>query len=93
MSIEGKAFSRSGRKTGGCGLEELSEKSKAAPILLLKERVSVHSIKREKDMWSVKKERFPGVDCMDTTESPWQWFYLADCGRWHRFEVPICLGL
>lgn len=30
-------------------------------------------------MWS------EGIEDMDTT-SPWCWYYLADCGRWHRFE-------
>lgn len=24
---------------------------------------------------------------MDTSDTPWFWYYLADCGRWHRFEV------
>ncbi|XP_028286571.1 protein mono-ADP-ribosyltransferase PARP11-like [Parambassis ranga] len=23
---------------------------------------------------------------MDTSDTPWFWYYLADCGRWHRFE-------
>ncbi|KAG8005613.1 Poly [ADP-ribose] polymerase 11 [Nibea albiflora] len=23
---------------------------------------------------------------MDTSDTPWHWHYLADCGRWHRFE-------
>ncbi|KAF3859214.1 hypothetical protein F7725_021613 [Dissostichus mawsoni] len=23
---------------------------------------------------------------MDTSDFPWCWYYLADCGRWHRFE-------
>ncbi|XP_051247957.1 protein mono-ADP-ribosyltransferase PARP11 [Dicentrarchus labrax] len=23
---------------------------------------------------------------MDTSDIPWSWYYLADCGRWHRFE-------
>ncbi|XP_047245657.1 protein mono-ADP-ribosyltransferase PARP11-like [Girardinichthys multiradiatus] len=23
---------------------------------------------------------------MDTTDTPWHWYYLADCGRWHSFE-------
>ncbi|XP_008291053.1 poly [ADP-ribose] polymerase 11, partial [Stegastes partitus] len=26
------------------------------------------------------------VERMDTSETPWVWCYLADCGRWHRFE-------
>ncbi|XP_012705635.2 protein mono-ADP-ribosyltransferase PARP11 [Fundulus heteroclitus] len=25
-------------------------------------------------------------ECMDTSDTPWYWYYLADCGRWHRFE-------
>lgn len=24
---------------------------------------------------------------MDTTEPNWCWFYLAECGVWHMFEV------
>lgn len=24
---------------------------------------------------------------MDTSESTWCWFYLAECGVWHMFEV------
>ncbi|KAM3836114.1 protein mono-ADP-ribosyltransferase PARP11-like [Diretmus argenteus] len=28
---------------------------------------------------------------MDTSDTPWYWFYLEDCGRWHRFEL-ICLN-
>uniref|UniRef100_A0A668AN88 Poly [ADP-ribose] polymerase n=1 Tax=Myripristis murdjan TaxID=586833 RepID=A0A668AN88_9TELE len=27
------------------------------------------------------------VEYMDTSDTPWCWYYLADCGRWHRFEV------
>ena len=27
---------------------------------------------------------------MDTSEPNWCWFYLAECGVWHMFEV---LGL
>ncbi|XP_010780716.1 poly [ADP-ribose] polymerase 11-like [Notothenia coriiceps] len=26
------------------------------------------------------------VEYMDTSDFPWCWYYLADCGRWHRFE-------
>lgn len=24
---------------------------------------------------------------MDTSEAKWHWFYLAECGVWHMFEV------
>ncbi|XP_076578809.1 protein mono-ADP-ribosyltransferase PARP11 [Chaetodon auriga] len=26
------------------------------------------------------------MEDMDTLDTPWCWYYLADCGRWHRFE-------
>ncbi|XP_031169291.1 protein mono-ADP-ribosyltransferase PARP11 [Sander lucioperca] len=26
------------------------------------------------------------VEYMDTSDTTWCWYYLADCGRWHRFE-------
>ncbi|XP_029350646.1 protein mono-ADP-ribosyltransferase PARP11 [Echeneis naucrates] len=26
------------------------------------------------------------VEYMDTSDTPWSWYYLADCGRWHKFE-------
>nr|XP_046234747.1 protein mono-ADP-ribosyltransferase PARP11-like [Scatophagus argus] len=26
------------------------------------------------------------IEDMDTTDTPWHWHYLADCGRWHRLE-------
>lgn len=26
---------------------------------------------------------------MDTLDTPWYWYYMADCGRWHRFEVNV----
>ncbi|KAI3366731.1 hypothetical protein L3Q82_009403 [Scortum barcoo] len=32
-------------------------------------------------MWQDEQMEF-----MDTTDTPWFWYYLADCGRWHRFE-------
>ncbi|KAM4712450.1 protein mono-ADP-ribosyltransferase PARP11-like [Anableps anableps] len=32
-------------------------------------------------MWALNE-----VDEMDTSDTPWYWYYLADCGRWHRFE-------
>ncbi|XP_044041793.1 protein mono-ADP-ribosyltransferase PARP11 [Siniperca chuatsi] len=32
-------------------------------------------------MWGNDKEEY-----MDTSDTPWCWYYLADCGRWHRFE-------
>lgn len=28
---------------------------------------------------------------MDTSESNWCWFYLAECGVWHMFEVDSSL--
>lgn len=28
---------------------------------------------------------------MDTSESNWCWFYLAECGVWHMFEVDTSL--
>uniref|UniRef100_A0A3Q2Q0Y3 Poly [ADP-ribose] polymerase n=1 Tax=Fundulus heteroclitus TaxID=8078 RepID=A0A3Q2Q0Y3_FUNHE len=30
-------------------------------------------------------------ECMDTSDTPWYWYYLADCGRWHRFEVTLII--
>ncbi|KAM4570123.1 protein mono-ADP-ribosyltransferase PARP11 [Odontesthes bonariensis] len=27
-----------------------------------------------------------GVEYMDTSDTPWYWYYLGDCGSWHRFE-------
>lgn len=27
------------------------------------------------------------MEDMDTSDTPWCWHYLADCGRWHRVEV------
>ncbi|MBN3317404.1 PAR11 polymerase, partial [Atractosteus spatula] len=29
----------------------------------------------------------PDLEDMDTSDSQWCWFYLADCGVWHMFEV------
>ncbi|KPP67272.1 poly-like [Scleropages formosus] len=30
------------------------------------------------------------VEAMDTSDSPWCWFYLAECGTWHMFKaVPL----
>lgn len=26
---------------------------------------------------------------MDTSEPNWHWFYLAECGVWHMFEVGV----
>ncbi|CAK6961349.1 protein mono-ADP-ribosyltransferase PARP11 [Scomber scombrus] len=26
------------------------------------------------------------MEPMDTSNNPWCWYYLGDCGRWHRFE-------
>ncbi|KAK2859003.1 hypothetical protein Q5P01_003623 [Channa striata] len=26
------------------------------------------------------------VEFMDTSKTPWYWYYLADCGQWHKFE-------
>lgn len=26
------------------------------------------------------------IEPMDTSDTPWCWYYLGDCGRWHRFE-------
>ncbi|XP_024144742.1 protein mono-ADP-ribosyltransferase PARP11 [Oryzias melastigma] len=33
--------------------------------------------------------RYEGVEHMDTSDTPWCWFYLADCGRWHQFEEDV----
>ncbi len=27
------------------------------------------------------------VEYMDTSETPWCWYYKAKCGVWHRVEV------
>ncbi|XP_060634054.2 protein mono-ADP-ribosyltransferase PARP11 isoform X1 [Anolis sagrei] len=29
----------------------------------------------------------PRFEEMDTSETQWGWFYLAECGKWHMFEV------
>nr|2DK6_A Chain A, PARP11 protein [Homo sapiens] len=26
------------------------------------------------------------VDDMDTSDTQWGWFYLAECGKWHMFQ-------
>uniref|UniRef100_A0AAR2IZA3 Poly [ADP-ribose] polymerase n=1 Tax=Pygocentrus nattereri TaxID=42514 RepID=A0AAR2IZA3_PYGNA len=28
-----------------------------------------------------------GIEPMDTSDTPWYWFYQAECGIWHRIEV------
>ncbi|XP_066580426.1 protein mono-ADP-ribosyltransferase PARP11 [Amia ocellicauda] len=33
------------------------------------------------------EEDVSDVEEMDTSETQWHWFYLADCGVWHMFEV------
>lgn len=36
------------------------------------------------------------VEDMDTSDTQWGWFYLAECGKWHMFQVSTCeviLGL
>ncbi|XP_005807491.2 poly [ADP-ribose] polymerase 11-like [Xiphophorus maculatus] len=32
-------------------------------------------------MWALDEEKN-----MDTSDTPWSWYYLEDCGRWHRIE-------
>lgn len=32
------------------------------------------------------------MDEMDTSDTQWGWFYLAECGKWHMFQVPPFLG-
>lgn len=27
------------------------------------------------------------VEDMDTSDTQWGWFYLAECGKWHMFQV------
>ncbi|KAK2859002.1 hypothetical protein Q5P01_003622 [Channa striata] len=26
------------------------------------------------------------VEFMDTSDTPWYWYYFAECGQWHKFE-------
>lgn len=37
------------------------------------------------------EECFPktesSVEEMDTSDTQWGWFYLAECGKWHMFQV------
>lgn len=33
------------------------------------------------------EEESPETEEMDTSEPNWCWFYLAECGVWHMFEV------
>ncbi|XP_036066101.1 protein mono-ADP-ribosyltransferase PARP11 isoform X2 [Oryzias melastigma] len=33
------------------------------------------------------EEESPEMEEMDTSESNWCWFYLAECGVWHMFEI------
>lgn len=28
------------------------------------------------------------MDEMDTSDTQWGWFYLAECGKWHMYQVP-----
>lgn len=39
------------------------------------------------------EEESPENEEMDTSESNWCWFYLAECGVWHMFEVDTPLQL
>lgn len=44
-------------------------------------------------MFHKTEELFPkkmesDVDDMDTSDTQWGWFYLAECGKWHMFQVP-----
>lgn len=44
-------------------------------------------------MFHKTEEFFPkktesDVDDMDTSDTQWGWFYLAECGKWHMFQVP-----
>lgn len=32
------------------------------------------------------------MDEMDTSDTQWGWFYLAECGKWHMFQVSPSLG-
>lgn len=29
------------------------------------------------------------MDEMDTSDTQWGWFYLAECGKWHMFQVSL----
>ncbi|XP_029107460.1 protein mono-ADP-ribosyltransferase PARP11-like [Scleropages formosus] len=33
------------------------------------------------------------VEAMDTSDSPWCWFYLAECGTWHMFKNDAACSL
>jgi poly [ADP-ribose] polymerase 7/11/12/13 len=33
------------------------------------------------------------MDDMDTSDTQWGWFYLAECGKWHMFQVSPGLEL
>lgn len=42
-------------------------------------------------MFHKTEELFPkkmesDVDDMDTSDTQWGWFYLAECGKWHMFQ-------
>uniref|UniRef100_A0A3Q4MDM1 Poly [ADP-ribose] polymerase n=1 Tax=Neolamprologus brichardi TaxID=32507 RepID=A0A3Q4MDM1_NEOBR len=42
--------------------------------------------------WTQKLERFHDfkkLEYMDTSDTPWCWYYLADCGQWHQFEAVL----
>ena len=36
---------------------------------------------------SAEEAESPEMEDMDTSEPSWCWFYLAECGVWHMFEV------
>lgn len=33
------------------------------------------------------------VEDMDTSDTQWGWFYLAECGKWHMFQVKTYEGI
>lgn len=33
------------------------------------------------------------MDEMDTSDTQWGWFYLAECGKWHMFQVSLSLDV
>lgn len=33
------------------------------------------------------------VEDMDTSDTQWGWFYLAECGKWHMFQVNAYEGI
>ena len=59
------------------------------PLLLWLQDFKVIQEMFHKEEEFLNKTTDSEMDEMDTSDTQWGWFYLAECGKWHMYQLHL----